>query len=50
MIGNQSFKAFLGDEKLKEFDINFTLHYIANLDIPVTRGTFIEFRSGILNV
>ena len=49
MIGNQSFKAFLGDEKLKEF-INFTLHYIVDLDIPVTRGTFIEFKSGILNV
>jgi len=49
MIGNQSFKAFLGDEKLKEF-INFTLHYIADLDIPVKRGTFIEFRSGMLNV
>lgn len=48
-IGNQSFKAFLGDEKLKEF-INFTLHYIADLDIPVKRGTFIEFRSGMLNV
>ncbi|CAL5397876.1 unnamed protein product [Camellia sinensis] len=30
--------------------INFTLHYIANLDIPIKRGTFIEFRSGMLNV
>ena len=26
------------------------LHYIADLDIPVKRGTFIEFRAGMLNV
>ncbi|KAK9273292.1 hypothetical protein L1049_018099 [Liquidambar formosana] len=49
LIGTQSLKTFLGDEKLKEF-INFTLHYIADLDIPIKRGTFIEFRSGMLNV
>ncbi|CAL5331118.1 unnamed protein product [Camellia sinensis] len=34
--------------------INFTLHCIADLDIPTKRfehlGTFIEFRSGMLNV
>ncbi|XP_010273123.1 PREDICTED: phosphomannomutase-like [Nelumbo nucifera] len=45
----QSLKSFLGEEKLKEF-IDFTLHYIADLDIPIKRGTFIEFRSGMLNV
>uniref|UniRef100_A0A0D9WBB6 Phosphomannomutase n=2 Tax=Leersia perrieri TaxID=77586 RepID=A0A0D9WBB6_9ORYZ len=49
LIGTQSLKSFLGDDKLKEF-INFTLHYIADLDIPIKRGTFIEFRSGMLNV
>ncbi|XP_073026258.1 phosphomannomutase-like [Primulina eburnea] len=49
LIGTQSLKSFLGDEKLKEF-INFTLHYIADLEIPIKRGTFIEFRSGMLNV
>ncbi|KAJ6328601.1 hypothetical protein OIU76_005835 [Salix suchowensis] len=49
LIGTQSLKSFVGDEKLKEF-INFTLHYIADLDIPIKRGTFIEFRSGMLNV
>lgn len=49
MIGNTSLKNFLGDERLKEF-INFTLHYIADLDIPIKRGTFIEFRSGMLNI
>ncbi|GAB2211367.1 hypothetical protein Droror1_Dr00024679 [Drosera rotundifolia] len=49
LIGTQSLRSFLGDEKLKEF-INFTLHYIADLEIPIKRGTFIEFRSGMLNV
>ncbi|KAG1361280.1 Phosphomannomutase [Cocos nucifera] len=44
-----SLKSFLGEEKLREF-INFTLHYIADLDIPIKRGTFIEFRNGMLNV
>ncbi|XP_065864653.1 phosphomannomutase isoform X2 [Euphorbia lathyris] len=49
LIGTQSMKAFVGDGNLKEF-INFTLHYIADLDIPIKRGTFIEFRSGMINV
>merc|ERR1712083_639478 len=30
--------------------INFILHYIADLDIPIKRGTFIEFRNGMMNV
>lgn len=30
--------------------INFCLHYIANLDIPVKRGTFIEYRKGMINI
>ncbi|KAJ2968153.1 hypothetical protein NUW58_g10282 [Xylaria curta] len=29
---------------------NFILHYIADLDIPVKRGTFVEFRNGMINV
>jgi phosphomannomutase len=48
-IGKTSFKDFLGEAKLKEL-INFLLMYIANLDIPIKRGTFIEFRAGMLNV
>lgn len=49
LIAVQSLKTFVGDEKLKEF-INFVLHYVADLDIPIKRGTFIEFRSGMINV
>ena len=44
-----SLKTFLGEDKLKEL-INFLLHYIADLDIPIKRGTFIEFRNGMMNV
>ncbi|KAK8792018.1 hypothetical protein WA158_005395 [Blastocystis sp. Blastoise] len=37
------------NSQLNKF-VNFTLRYIADLDIPVKRGTFIEFRSGMINV
>ena len=34
---------------MKKF-IKFCLRYIADLDIPVQRGTFIEYRTGLINV
>ena len=49
VIGQTSFKDHLGEEKLKKL-INWILRYFADLDIPVKRGTFIEFRQGMLNV
>lgn len=49
VIAQQSFKDHIGEENLKVL-INFILHYIADLDIPIKRGTFIEFRNGMLNV
>lgn len=30
--------------------VNFLLKYIANLEIPKKRGTFVEFRNGMINV
>jgi phosphomannomutase len=39
----------MGEERLKTL-INFCLHYIADLDIPIKRGTFIEYRNGMINV
>ena len=39
----------MGEERLKAF-INFCLHYIADLDIPLKRGTFVEYRTGLINV
>ena len=49
LIAQQNIHTFLGEDKLKKL-INFILHYIADLDIPIKRGTFIEFRAGMLNV
>ncbi|KAK7687947.1 Phosphomannomutase 1 [Cerrena zonata] len=48
-LPSQSFIKFLGEEKYKKL-VNFILHYIADLDIPIKRGTFIEFRNGMINV
>ncbi|PFH51037.1 hypothetical protein AMATHDRAFT_75229 [Amanita thiersii Skay4041] len=48
-LPSQSFIKFVGEDRYKEL-ANFILHYIADLDIPVKRGTFIEFRNGMVNV
>lgn len=39
----------LGEDNLQKL-VNFLLNYIADLDIPKKRGTFIEYRQGMLNV
>lgn len=49
LLATQSIKLYLGEDNLKKL-INFILHYIADLDIPIKRGTFIEFRNGMMNV
>lgn len=48
-LSSQSFIGWLGEEKYKKM-VNFILHYLADIDIPVKRGTFIEFRNGMMNV
>ncbi|CDO64605.1 phosphomannomutase, putative [Plasmodium reichenowi] len=45
----ESIVNFLGEDRLKKL-INYSLKYIANLDIPKKRGTFIELRNGIVNI
>mmetsp|Transcript_7923 Transcript_7923/g.23871 ORF Transcript_7923/g.23871 Transcript_7923/m.23871 type:complete len:248 (+) Transcript_7923:115-858(+) len=49
VLAIQSISNYLGEDTLKKF-INFCLKYIADIDIPIKRGTFIEFRKGMLNV
>eukprot|EP01091_Cochliopodium_minus_P014722 TRINITY_DN5043_c0_g2_i1.p1 TRINITY_DN5043_c0_g2~~TRINITY_DN5043_c0_g2_i1.p1 ORF type:complete len:246 (+),score=91.86 TRINITY_DN5043_c0_g2_i1:269-1006(+) len=46
---NKSIREYLGEERLKKF-LNFCLHYVADLDIPIKRGTFVEFRQTMLNI
>ncbi|KAL1924431.1 uncharacterized protein VTP21DRAFT_4085 [Calcarisporiella thermophila] len=48
-LPSMSFIDFIGEDKYKKL-VNFILKYIADLDIPKKRGTFIEFRKGMINV
>ncbi|KIY52930.1 eukaryotic phosphomannomutase [Fistulina hepatica ATCC 64428] len=48
-LESQSFIKCLGEDKYKTM-VKYVLHYIADLDIPIKRGTFIELRNGMMNV
>ncbi|EAQ93278.1 conserved hypothetical protein [Chaetomium globosum CBS 148.51] len=48
-LPSNSFIKWIGEEQYKEL-VRFVLHYIADLEIPVKRGTFVEFRNGMINV
>lgn len=48
-LPTQTIQSMLGEEALQEL-INFCLKYISELQLPFKRGTFIEFRTGMLNV
>jgi len=49
LIHSKSIREHLGEDTLKKF-INFTLRLLSEVDCPVKRGTFIEYRTGMLNV
>ncbi|KAF1315057.1 Phosphomannomutase b1, partial [Globisporangium splendens] len=48
-VGETSLKHHFTNEQLNRF-VNYVLRYIADLDIPIKRGTFLEFRMGMINV
>jgi phosphomannomutase len=48
-LASHSFIKWIGEEPYKKF-VKFVLHYIADLDIPIKRGTFVEFRNGMVNI
>lgn len=48
-IHEKSIFDHLGNERYKQF-INYVLRYIADLDIPIKRGTFVECRTGMINI
>jgi phosphomannomutase len=48
-INDHGLKKELSEDEIQEF-VNFCLRYIADLKIPVKRGTFVEFRTGMINV
>lgn len=45
----QTIQDYLGEERLQKF-INFTLLCLSEIELPVKRGTFVEFRTGMLNI
>lgn len=47
LLASTSFISWLGEDKYKQI-VNFCLRYISELDIPIKRGTFIEFRYAAL--
>ncbi|KAI9814734.1 MAG: Phosphomannomutase [Pycnora praestabilis] len=48
-LASHSFIKWIGETKYQAL-VKFILHYIADLEIPVKRGTFVEFRNGMINV
>lgn len=49
IIGEESIDKFLGEKNVSRL-VNWTLKYLSELDLPVKRGTFFEFRSGMFNI
>jgi len=48
-FAEQSLKKWMGEEKLQKF-LNFVLKYLSGIELPCKRGTFVEFRAGMLNI
>ena len=49
LVGQESFAAKIGEDELQKL-INWVLAYLSKVVLPVKRGTFIEFRTGMLNI
>merc|ERR1711862_177167 len=49
ILAVETISTFLGEDNIKRI-VNWTMKYLSDIDIPVKRGTFIEFRSGMFNV
>ncbi|KAL1972404.1 hypothetical protein VTN31DRAFT_6818 [Thermomyces dupontii] len=48
-LAGNSFIQWLGEDKYQEM-VNFILRYLSEIKLPKKRGTFIEFRTGMINV
>ncbi|XP_076183780.1 phosphomannomutase [Ptiloglossa arizonensis] len=48
-LPTETIQSNIGEEALQDL-INFCLKYISELHLPFKRGTFIEFRTGMINV
>merc|ERR1712032_372788 len=48
-VAEKSLADELGDDKIQKL-VNWVLRYLSDLTIPVKRGTFIEYRTGMMNI
>ena len=48
-LSSDSFVKWLGEDRYQNL-IDFCLKYIANVKLPKKRGTFVEFRNGMVNI
>lgn len=48
-LAESSFVNHLGEDRMQTL-LNWTLRYLSDITLPKKRGTFIEFRSGMLNI
>lgn len=48
-LSSNSFIQSLGEDKYQNL-VNFCLKYIADVKLPKKRGTFVEFRNGMVNI
>ncbi|KAK0162086.1 hypothetical protein PV327_008451 [Microctonus hyperodae] len=48
-LSTETIQSFIGEDVLQDF-IDYCLRYISEIKLPFKRGTFIEFRSGMINV
>ncbi|XP_012271674.1 phosphomannomutase [Orussus abietinus] len=48
-LRGETIQSIIGEDALQDF-INFVLRYISELKLPFKRGTFVEFRTGIINI
>lgn len=48
-IGKTMMNDYLGEENIKLI-VNWVMKYLSEIDCPVKRGTFIEYRTGMLNI
>jgi len=49
LLSKESITSYLGDDKIQKF-INFALKKMSEITLPCKRGTFIEYRTGLINV
>jgi len=49
LLETQTIGKHLGEDNVKRL-VNWVMKYLADTDLPIKRGTFVEFRSGMFNI